>query len=265
MLSSYLVAKLADKIIDNTDFTVTVPYISLHSASPGTTGANEITAGVEGGSYSRQAASSWDSNLPRTNSTAITWSNTPYTAVTHFGIWDAVSSGNFLMGGTLIIPRTLFLGETAKFSAGHFTVNCELRVSSYFQPKILDKVLKNTDFTVTNAYMSVHTADPGLTGTGEVLPPISGVRGQISGQGTLQTPSLSVNTWTVEWVSVTGTAAWDDMPDNVYSYVGLWDASSGGNFLMGGALSSPVTTTAGNSEMVIDVGDSAFFKFTQAA
>src|SRR5678815_5351351 len=77
MLSSYLVAKIVDKVFKNTNFTVTVPYISLHTASPGNNGANELTAGSEGGSYSRQACASWDSATPRANAATVTWTNTP--------------------------------------------------------------------------------------------------------------------------------------------------------------------------------------------
>lgn len=262
MLSSYIVEKIIDKIVENTDFTVSVPYVSLHSSSPGTNGANEITAGGDGGSYARQACATWDSSLPRGNADYIQWSNTPSVAVTHYGIWDAVSGGNFLMGGTLAVPRTLFLGESSRFAIGVLTVDFTGTVSSYLRPLILDKILKNANFTVTNAYMSVHTANPGTTGTSEVSA-LSG-RVLISGTGTLQAPSLSVNTWTAEWISVSG-LGWDDMPDVVYSYIGLWDAVSSGNFLFGGALSTPVTTSGGNSTMVIDVANSAFFRLTQAA
>lgn len=54
-LSAYVIPKLLDHVLKGTPFTQpTNIYVSLHTADPGTTGANECT----GGSYARQLASS---------------------------------------------------------------------------------------------------------------------------------------------------------------------------------------------------------------
>lgn len=263
MLGSYLVAKIIDKVFKNTNFTVTTPYISLHTTpGPGNNGANELTAGSEGGAYARQACASWDSATPRTNVSVLTWTNTPFAAATHFGIWDAASGGNYLMGGALSIPVTLFLGETARFSAGRLKVNCEGGASDYLKPKILDKVLKNTDFTVTAAYLSVHTGDPGGTGASEQGG--SGTRPLIdAGTWTFNSPTFSSPTWTVQVDINVADASWTNMPNSTYTYIGAWDANLAGNFLWGGAVSSPLTTTGGNSIIQILQSESVFFTMTQ--
>ena len=52
-ISNYLENKLLDAVFNATAFNVTGdPYISLHTADPGETGASEVT----GGSYARQQA-----------------------------------------------------------------------------------------------------------------------------------------------------------------------------------------------------------------
>lgn len=269
MLSSYLVTKLRDKILRDIDFTVTTPYVSLHTASPATTGANEITAGSEGGSYARQPCSSWGVALPRTNAAVVEWTNTPFIEVSHFGLWDAVSGGNFLMGGTLMLSTTLGLGEHVRFAAGHLQVNCESRFSSYLQPKILDKILKNADFNVDAAYGSLHTSDPGLIGENEFTG--SAARPLVDhANNPLSAPALSVNTWTVTYEVVSTNWEWQGLDNGTITHIGLWDSATygAGNFLMSGVLTTPVTTTGGNSTVKLTFPDTAhdqaFFRFIQA-
>ena len=73
-------------------------YISLHTADPGTTGASEVT----GGSYARVAAT-W--NAPSggsvTNSNALSINLPASTTAAYFGIWSAITVGNYYIGGAL--------------------------------------------------------------------------------------------------------------------------------------------------------------------
>jgi len=100
MWSTYIRNKVLDKILKGTDFSLSV-YVSAHTATPGITGANEVA----GGSYARQlalaavfdAASGAESEV----NASITFTGMPSTTVTHWGIWDAVSGGNFIVGGPL--------------------------------------------------------------------------------------------------------------------------------------------------------------------
>ena len=53
-MSNYLEEELLDQVFNNLSApAITTPYISLHTADPGETGASECT----GGSYARQAGS----------------------------------------------------------------------------------------------------------------------------------------------------------------------------------------------------------------
>lgn len=71
-------------------------FTSLHTASPSTTGANEY-AGVTRQATSWNAAGSGS----KTNSTALTFSTSGASAVTHVGQWTAVSSGTYGIGAAL--------------------------------------------------------------------------------------------------------------------------------------------------------------------
>ncbi len=117
MWSTYLRNKVLDKVLRNTNFT-SATYISLHTASPGTTGANEVSDG----GYSRQlhATTSWDaaSSAAAESNVAMTFASMPTTTVTHWGAWDAASGGNFLFGGALSSSVPVTSGDGFAIPAG---------------------------------------------------------------------------------------------------------------------------------------------------
>ena len=73
-------------------------FVSLHTATPLTTGASEAT----GGGYARQACS-WNaaSAGSKTNSSSLTFTTTGATPNTHFGTSSLVSAGVYGIGGAL--------------------------------------------------------------------------------------------------------------------------------------------------------------------
>lgn len=102
-------------------------YISLHTGDPGTTGASEVA----GGSYARVqvnanggASPAWGSATSGelTNSGAVTFpQGGGDAAVTHFGIWDAATNGNFIRGGTCT-NFTYAANVTPEFADGAITL-----------------------------------------------------------------------------------------------------------------------------------------------
>jgi len=74
-------------------------HVSLHTADPGSTGANESTGGSP--AYARQAA---PFDAAAAGSRALTADETfdvPASTITHFGIWDAATVGNFIGSGDI--------------------------------------------------------------------------------------------------------------------------------------------------------------------
>lgn len=90
-----------------TGSTNVIPDVSLHTASPSTTGANE---NANSGSYARQACS-WNaaSAGSMTNSTSLTFSTGGTVAVTHVGTWSSATYG----AGTYAIGAALTASVTA--------------------------------------------------------------------------------------------------------------------------------------------------------
>lgn len=137
-MTNYLENKLVDHIFRGQTFTApTNLYVSLHSADPGETGANEIS----GNNYGRATVASSLANWAGTQSSGSTSASsgtggqtsnngsitfaTPsgsWGTVTHFAIWDASTTGNCLLYGALTISKTINNGDTVSFSAASLTV-----------------------------------------------------------------------------------------------------------------------------------------------
>lgn len=99
-------------------------HISLHTGDPGTTGASEASAGnyarVEVNARSGSSPA-WDNpdSLALTHVGAITFpQGGGDAAVTHFGLYDASSSGNFIRGGELDSGFTYASNVTPEFEEG---------------------------------------------------------------------------------------------------------------------------------------------------
>lgn len=125
-LSDYAENGIINLFLNNTSFTaVATPYVSLHTANPADDASGTE---VSGGSYARvNSASSW----PTASGTGGSINNNAdinfaeatasWGTVTHFGVWDAASSGNMLFYGSLTSSKTIGSGDTAKFPSGDLT------------------------------------------------------------------------------------------------------------------------------------------------
>ena len=108
-----------NKILNATDFATQVTHLSLHTADPGTTGADEVT----GGSYARQAITfAAAASGSSASNVACTFTVMPACTVTHVGLWTAVSAGTYLWRGVMSVSKTLDAGDTLEFASGAITV-----------------------------------------------------------------------------------------------------------------------------------------------
>jgi len=101
--------------------TLTTPIkVSIHTADPGATGANEAS----GGSYARQTAG-YNAASGGACALAATLSFTlmPAGTFTHIGLWDSTGTPKFLEGAALASSRTLVLNDTLQITSatGTFT------------------------------------------------------------------------------------------------------------------------------------------------
>lgn len=124
--SDYLEAKVLDHVLRNTAYTPpTTVYMSLHTENP-----DEDGSGTElsGNGYSRQAITfAAASNGEIANSAAVefTASGGNWDEATHYGIYDASTSGNLLFYGELSSPKTVEDNDTLTFDIGDITVTCD--------------------------------------------------------------------------------------------------------------------------------------------
>ena len=91
------------------------PYLSLHSANPGTTGTAETSAARVAANWS--AASDGDITATDRNFTGGTASS----AVAYVGIWSAASGGTF--GGGFATSGDATFSGSGEYSLSTFTIN----------------------------------------------------------------------------------------------------------------------------------------------
>lgn len=121
-MSNYLEAALGNAVLRNTTYTspATV-YLSFHSADPGETGASELS----GNNYSRVAiafGAPTDGVFLNSANVDSPVASGAWSAATHFGIWDASTSGNFLTGGALTTARTIGADGFIRVQAGEISI-----------------------------------------------------------------------------------------------------------------------------------------------
>lgn len=107
--------------------------------------------------------------------------------------------------------------------------------SNYLEDKINDAVCNNVSLAVALPYVKLHVGDPGEDGTANAAVETTRKSASFanSSGGTASSDAL------LEWTLVAGT--------ETYSYVSMWDASSAGNCLGSGALTTPKAVTAGDT------------------
>ena len=111
-----------------------------------------------------------------------------------------------------------------------------MSISNYAELKILDHTTGRASWTApSGVYLKLHTGDPGEAGTSNAATEATrqAVTFSAASSGSI------VSNATVTWTNVSTT--------ETYSHWSLWDASTSGNCLWSGALSSSAAVTAGDT------------------
>lgn len=96
------------------------PFVSLHTADPGRTGANEV---APGNGLARQQATFTDPlNMAASNKDLLKFGRPEKDAgtATHLGVWSA--TGDYLYGVSLSEPTALKAGIPVEMEAGALTI-----------------------------------------------------------------------------------------------------------------------------------------------
>jgi len=122
-MSDYLENEILDHILSVGSYTMpTAVYVGLSTGS-----FNDDNSGTEltGNNYSRVAATfSAASSGTTSNSAAIEFAAATgsWGSVSHFGIFDAASSGNLLIHGAFTVAKTIASGDILKIPTGDLDI-----------------------------------------------------------------------------------------------------------------------------------------------
>lgn len=103
-------------------FLADVTHISLHSADPSTTGANELTGNAYARAAATFAAAGADNIAENSGDISFPEATGAWSEATHVGLWTASSGGTFKGGKALATPRTADSGDIIRFVAGALVV-----------------------------------------------------------------------------------------------------------------------------------------------
>lgn len=125
--SDYLENEILDHILGGGDYVrpATV-YIALYTAAPTDAGGGTEVSAAGGTNYVRLAVTNDATNFPaavggaKSNGVALEFAEAgaSWGEVVAFGILDAAVAGNLLMWNNLVTPKTIDVGDTARFKAG---------------------------------------------------------------------------------------------------------------------------------------------------
>lgn len=122
-MSDYLENEILDHILSVGSYTMpSAVYVGLSTAS-----LNDDNSGTEltGNNYSRVAATfSAAASGTTSNSAAIEFAAATgsWGSVSHFGIFDAASSGNLLIHGAFTVAKTIASGDILKIPTGDLDI-----------------------------------------------------------------------------------------------------------------------------------------------
>lgn len=110
-------------------------YISIHTGNPGVNGTENDATQTVTGSASRTAvatsafsaagnAAGGGREITNSNVVQITTNaaNGSTQTITHFGVWDAATAGNFLASGELTTSVGVQAGDTVQFNVGAMAI-----------------------------------------------------------------------------------------------------------------------------------------------
>lgn len=122
-LSDYAENELLDHLLGTGAFTApSAVYLALFTAAPSDSGGGTE---VSGNGYARQEVAFDAAASGSAASSAVevfTASGGNWGTITHFGIFDAVTSGNLLVHGALTASRVINDGDELRIAAGDLTV-----------------------------------------------------------------------------------------------------------------------------------------------
>lgn len=234
-LSNFSENELLDHVFNAAYTPPATVYLALHTADP-TDAGNGAEANYT--SYARAAITFGAASARRvTQSGTVTFpaSTGGTNTITHWGVWDASTSGNMLAHGAFATSKSIVSGNTPSVASGVVYVEFSAgEISNYLANILLDFMFRNQAFSQpTNTYVGLTTATIADTNTGSTVTEVSGgsyARVDVNPNGgssptwDLAASGVVDNTHDISFPEATG--SWGTV---VATFIA--DASSGGNLL----------------------------------
>ena len=206
-----------------------IDTVSLHTADPGTTGANEVV----GTGYARKRISMATSG---SSTGLVSWENTSGTSwgtITHVGMWGASGSA-YLGSAALSVPKAALPGSIVSIPIGDLDITAT-GLTSGGRAKCVALICGAP--SLPNMSIRLHTGDPGDSGTANAL------------NGTIAPGYAAVS---VTWNPASGGTItnsnkplWANNSGSAWPTVTHWSVDAGGVFAKG-ALTTPIALATGD-------------------
>lgn len=235
-ITPFLANQILNQIFRNSGFAHVPLKVSLHTADPGETGANELIPAVPPNQSlfaERTTIASEDWNAASggeiTNSESIVMGVLPQATVTHVGFQTKKQFGDpgskllfsFELEEPVVLSEDFF--NIFSFEPGdlivRFSALTGTHVTEAFANRLLDMICRG-DYPALQIRASLHDGDPGETGTN-----------QISGSSYFRYP-LPARRWTIAdlgSIRNIDRILWPNLPEAEVTHMGFWSLST---FLM---------------------------------
>lgn len=100
-------------VLRGTNYTAVSPFVKLHTGDPGSAGTSNASAETTRKALTF-AAPSTASTVRSSAASAVSWATwaAGSETISHFSVWDASTSGNFLFSGSFSVSRSVVNGDT---------------------------------------------------------------------------------------------------------------------------------------------------------
>lgn len=224
-LSNFLELELLDHVLGNGSYTPPTIYIALG------TGADDtgLTGEPSGNNYARKAHASWNTAASRaiTNNGVITFNQASgsWGTVTHYAIFDALTTGNMLGWGQLNTGKSIVSGNTPSIADQEISVSFSTGgISTFLANELLDHLFGNGSYTPPTIYVALSTANPTDDGSGIAEPSGNNYAREAHAAWDTAAAGATENTGIITFNTPSG--SW-----GLIAYAALFDALTVGNML----------------------------------
>jgi hypothetical protein len=242
-------------LLDSMDSAAIQVKLALYVGDPGEdgTGGSDITSSINGTgpvTFTFGAPTLVSGVYQISNTGIIDFGNSGSDiegTVDYFGVLIDTGSGDELIGSAPLNDQlTIITGDPVSIPAGEIKISLGQQWGAKAQQDLLNWI-RGTDPTATsNLYVALYTSAPGVSGGGTEVTTNIRAAGRVE-VSNWNGPDADGDTFVISNDGKVDFGASDNTLASPITHVGIFDASSGGNLLMWGALAESLPINAGNN------------------